>query len=186
LLAVVGGEIAVQPQIRFGFVLRLVKMVKRLMRFLHGAEGTLNLALRSCGRAAPVRAIWHMRHEPHTKAVQHTLENVALCDWSVIAMDRFRDTLEYGAEIGLGRHRVEQEAQRCLDILVIDAVIFLVGNTGAVINKAVKHQGRRAAAGLDPQRRLRSDGLRSNCHSSLLCRAWNRTTGGARVNRTWS
>jgi hypothetical protein len=68
----------------------------------------------------------------------------------------------------------EQEAQRRLDILPVDAAVFLTGNAGAVIDDAVEHQRRRATSGLEPERRcdlLEVRWLRSNCHSSLARRA---------------
>ncbi len=47
------------------------------------------------------------------------------------------------AVLHLGRHGVEQEAQRRLDILAVNAAVFLVGHARAVIDHREQHQERR-------------------------------------------
>jgi hypothetical protein len=55
----------------------------------------------------------------------------------------------------LGRHGVKQEAQRRLDILAVDATVFLIGDTRAVIDNGEQHQDRRTLpVCIDPGRCL--------------------------------
>ena len=73
-----------------------------------------------------------------------------LRDRAVVQIEHHRNALQHQAGLVLGRHGVEQEAQRGSDILAIDAAIFLIGDTAAVIDDAEQHQSRRAPAGLHP------------------------------------
>jgi hypothetical protein len=71
-----------------------------------------------------------------------------------VEVERLGDALEPETGFGLGRHGGEQEAERRLHVLAVDAAVLLVAEAAAVIDDAVEHQHRRTAAGVDPARRL--------------------------------
>ena len=91
-----------------------------------------------------------MGEDTHAEAIHHVVEDPTLRDRAVVEVERLGNSLEGEALLGLGRHGVEQEAQRRLDVLAVDATVLLVAGAAAVIDDAVEHQRRRAAAGLHP------------------------------------
>ena len=80
------------------------------------------------------------------------LEYLAAGDGAVIRINQTGPPTERELLDRLRRHGVEQKAQRCLHVLPIDAVIFLVGHAAAVIDHAVEHQQGLPAAFVDPRR----------------------------------
>ena len=120
------------------------------MRLLHAAEGALDLALRPCRRPTPVLASRQVGANLHPEMLHHVVEDPALRDRAVVEVERLGDALEGEALLGLGRHGVEQEAQRRLDILAVDTAILLVADAAAVIDDAVEHERRRTTPRLHP------------------------------------
>src|SRR5271165_1165635 len=96
-----------------------------------------------------------MRQHRDAQMLHHAAEHAALGDRATVAVDRRRDALEWRAVLlRLDGHRVEQEAKPRFDILAVNAMVFLVSDATAIVDDAVDHQRRRAAAGLDPGRAL--------------------------------
>ena len=141
----------------------------------------------------PSRAGGHVRDHLDAEAFHHALEHRRFRDRPVVEIERGRNALERIASSPvrrLGRHGVEQEAERRLDVLAVDAAIFLVGDARTVIDHGEQHQGRRAGRSASIHGGafscFRSDGLMSKCHSAFECSAWKRTAGGWRIIRSWS
>jgi len=110
-LSIVICQVAMQPEIGHRFVLRLVKVIQRFVRFLDGPKGPFNLALRARGRAAAVLASRDMGHEPDAKAFENILEDAATRDRAIVGIDRVGNSLNDLAAFGwLWSHRIEQEA----------------------------------------------------------------------------
>jgi hypothetical protein len=85
--------------------------------------------------------------------LHHAAEDGALGDRTIVRIDRRRDALKRRAVLlRLRCHGVEQKAQRRLDVLAVDPVVFLIGDTAAVVDGAVDHQDGGAAARFDPGR----------------------------------
>ena len=159
ITAVVGRDETGQPAVRLRFGFRLVEMVERLVRVLDGAKWPLDLALGARRRSPAIGAGRHMSHDLNAEVFHHPFEHRRLCDRSVIEMNCFRDALKHVARAlfrrCLGRHGVEQKAQRRLGIFAVDAAVLLVGDTGAVVDDGEQHQSRRALPiHIDPWRRL--------------------------------
>ena len=153
-LGVVVQQVAPQPEIGLRLGLGLVEMVEGLVRFLHGAEGAFTLPFdRAVGRR-PSFPVGRWVADPHAEMLHHAMEDPALRDRTVVEVEGLGDALEGKALLGFGRHGVEQEAQRRLDVFAVDAAIFLVADAAAVIDDAVEHERRRATAGLHPGRCL--------------------------------
>ena len=157
--AVAGGDEAREPAVRLCLGFRLVEVVERLVRLLDRAERPLDLALSPCRGPPPVRSRRHVRHHRDAEAFHHAPEHRRLRHRPVVEVDRGRDALERVALalLGgrLGRHGVEQEAQRRFHVLAIDAAVFLVGDTRPVIDDGEQHQGGCALpVRVDPWRRL--------------------------------
>ena len=157
--AVAGGDEARQPAVRLRLGFGLVEMVERLVRLFHGAERPLDLALGPCRGPPSVRSRRHVRQNLDAQAFHHALEHRRLRHRPVVEVERGRDALERVALalLGrrLGRHGVEQEAQRRLHVLAVHAAIFLIGDTRAVIHDGEQHQGGCALpVRVDPGRRL--------------------------------
>ena len=93
-----------------------------------------------------------MRAHVHAELRHHAPEGMGLRDRAVVQIQHPRDALQHQAWLVLGRHRVEQEAQRGGDVLAIDAAVFLVGNSATIVDRAEQHQRRRPSAGFDPER----------------------------------
>ena len=89
LLAVVAGQVAVQPKVRLGLILRRVEMIQGFVRFLDGTERTFDLALAARGHAPSVRAGGQVRHQPHAEAIEHALKYPAwlLLGSGVVALE---------------------------------------------------------------------------------------------------
>jgi len=85
-----------------------------------------------------------------TQLRHHAAERSGLRDRAVVQVEHRRDALQHQAGLVLGRHGIEQEAQCGSDILAIDAAIFLIGDTAAVVDGAEQHQSWRTLAGLHP------------------------------------
>ena len=157
--AVVGGDEARQPAVRLRFGLGFMEMVERLVRVLHGAEWPFDLALGARRRSPSVRAGGHVRQDLDAEAFHHALEHRRFRDRPVVEGERGRDALERIRLVArlrrLRRHGVEQKAQRRLDILAIDATVFLIGDARAIIDDGEQHQdGRPLPVCVDPGRRL--------------------------------
>ena len=151
LLRVVLGEIALEPAIGLRLSLWFVEVIKRLVRLLDGAERAFDLALGPCRRTPAVLASREMGQNRHPEMLHHAAEDGTFDDGAIVRIDRRRDALERRAILlRLWRHRIEQKAQRRLDILAVDLVVLLVGDAAAVVDGAVDHQGGSAAAGFDP------------------------------------
>ena len=149
---VVGDKRAAQPEVGFRLVLRLVKMIQRLVHLVDGTERPLDLALRPRRRPALGLRRRQVGQHTHAKAAHHRLKHLGAADRAVIHVDRGRDTLERQLRLGLRRHGVEQEAQRGLGILAVDAAIFVVDDAGTVIHHREQHQHRPASPLLHPER----------------------------------
>ena len=159
IAAIVGGDEAREPAVRLRLSLGFMEMIERLVRVLHGPERPLDLAFRARRCPAPVRAGGHVRQDLDAEAFHHALEHRRLRDRPVVETDRGRNALEWVPFVArlrlLGRHGVEQEAERRLDILAIDAAVFLVGDARAIIHDREQHQGGRTLPiRVDPGRRL--------------------------------
>ncbi len=89
----------------------LVKVIERLVGFLHSAKGTLHLTLRPGRWTTAVAAGRHVRPDPHAQAPHDGVEDAAFGDRSVVEIQRLRDALQGLASFVLGRHGVEQEAR---------------------------------------------------------------------------
>jgi hypothetical protein len=157
--AIVGGDEAREPAVRLRLGLGFMEMIERLVCVLDGPERPLDLALGPRRCPASVRAGGHVRQDLDAEAFHHALEHRRLRDRPVVEIDRGRNALERVRFVArlrlLGRHGVEQEAERRLDILAIDAAVFLVGDARAVIHDGEQHQGRRTLpVRVDPGGRL--------------------------------
>ena len=91
-----------------------------------------------------------MRVHIDTQLRHHAAERSGLRDRAIVQVKHRRDALQHQAGLVLGRHGIEQEAQCGSDILAIDAAIFLIGDTAAVVDGAEQHQSWRTLAGLHP------------------------------------
>ncbi len=151
---IIGHERAAHPKVGFGLVRWFVEVVQRLVHLLDGAERALDLALGARGRAALGLRRRHVGQHSHAKAAHHGLKHLRAADGAVVHVDRGRDALERQLGLGFRGHGVEQEAQRGLGVLTIDAAVFVIDDAGAVIDRREQHQGRLATALLDPERRL--------------------------------
>ena len=152
-LRVVAGQVVTQPKIGLRLVPRRVEVIQRLVRLLHRAERPFHLAFRPRCDAPPVRAAWHVGAHLHPELRHHPPKDARLRDRAVVEVEHPRDALQHQARLVLGRHRVEQEAQRGGDVLAVNAAVLLINDTAAVIDGAEQHQGRLPAASLDPERR---------------------------------
>ena len=122
---------------------------------------------------ASVRAGGHVRQDLDAEAFHHALEYRRLRKRPVVETDRGRNALEWVPFVArlrlLGRHGVEQEAERRLDILAIDAAVFLVGDARAIIHDGEQHQGGRTLPiRVDPGRRLQVLQVRRACRSATV------------------
>ena len=151
---VVDDQRAAQPKVGFRLVLRFVEMVQHLVHLLDGAERPLDLAFRLRRRPALGLRRRHVGQYPHAEAAHHRLEHLRAADRAVVHIDRGRDALERQLGLGFRGHGIEQEAQRGLGLLAVDAAVFVVDDAGAVIDHREQHQGRLAAARLDAERSL--------------------------------
>jgi hypothetical protein len=71
---------------------------------------------------------------------------------NIFGVQHVRDALK-GKGLGVfGGHGGKEKPQGGLDILAVDAVIFLVGQPTAVIDHAIEHEQGTAAAFLHPHR----------------------------------
>jgi len=129
-------------------------VVERLVRLLHGPERALDLALGARGRARAVRACRHVRGGIDVEALDHPLEHGRLRDRAVVEVEPLGDALErVGGPVRLRRHRPEQEPERRLHVLAIDAVVFEVGQPRTVVDYREQHQrGRATSLQVHPRR----------------------------------
>jgi hypothetical protein len=126
-------------------------MVQGLMQFLDRTKWTFDLALAAGGDALAVLACRDVRHDPDAKTGHDVLEDPAAGDRAVVHIDRLGDALERHLVFRLWRHGVEEEAQRGLCVLAIDAAVFLVGRAAPVIDDAEQHERGIAATGCGPK-----------------------------------
>ena len=141
-----------QPRIGLLFSERLVKVVERLVHLLDGAKLPLNLALRPGGDAAAVTTCQKMGAQFDLQITHNLLKNADLGDGTVVGEDHLRNSMKWKS--GLFRHRIEQEAQRRLDIFSVHAAVFLIGHAAVIVHHAEQHQRRRRAIRPQPGRLL--------------------------------
>jgi hypothetical protein len=85
----------------------------------------------------------------------HPFEHRRLRDRTVVEVEGGWDALQGIALARLGRHGVEQKFEGRLDLLAINAAVFLIGHARTVIDDGKQHQDRRTLAlRIDPRRRL--------------------------------
>jgi hypothetical protein len=95
-----------------------------------------------------------VRDRLDAQALHHALEHARFRDRAVVEIKSCRNALQWIGAVGLGRHRGEEEAQRRLHVLAMDAMILEVGEARAVIDDREQHERRRRAAlCVDPARR---------------------------------
>jgi hypothetical protein len=69
-----------------------------------------------------------MGQHRHAEMLHDATEDSALRDRTIVRIDRRRNALERRAVLfRLRRHGIEQKTQRCLDILAVNSMVFLVG-----------------------------------------------------------
>jgi hypothetical protein len=138
---IVGANEACQPAVSLFLGCQLIKMVERFVHVLYRTERTLDFTLGTCRGAPAVAAGRQVRDHLDPETFHHTLEHRRFCDRSVIEIENGRNALEWICLVCLARHRSKQKAERCLDVLAVNAAIFLVSAEGEAILSESRQNG---------------------------------------------
>ncbi|RMU96733.1 hypothetical protein ALP18_200209 [Pseudomonas amygdali pv. myricae] len=93
-----------------------------------------------------------MRLPLDAERLHDVLENATFGHGAVVQVDHLGTALERKGRVSLRYHGVEQKAQRRFRVFTVNAVVFLVSHTAAVIYHAEQHQRRFTLAQVNPFR----------------------------------
>ena len=109
------------------------------MSFFDRAKGSFHFPFGSGGDSPTVFSLGEVGDDFDPQILHDVLEDLAFSNRSVVGIEHFRDAPEEKILWSFGAHSVEQKAQRCFHIFAVDAAVFHIAGSTAVIDDAVEH-----------------------------------------------